>query len=101
VASVFRHNPRDHDEAGRRIPCPRLGECTCGEHMALEPALFERFLSDGERVAPRHALILPDGTKAWDVSLAFDLRDIDRELAASSGAELARRTQPAADEGLA
>src|SRR5262245_23657553 len=95
VASVFRHNPRDYDEAGRRIPCPRLGECTCGEHMALEPALFERFLSDGERVAPRHAVILPDGKKAWDLSLCFDLHDIDRELAASAGAERARRGEGA------
>src|SRR5262245_5971962 len=94
VASVFRHNPRDYDEAGRRIPCPRLGECTCGEHIALEPALFERFLSDGERVAPRHAVILPDGKKAWDLSLCFDLHDIDRELAASARAERERRGRP-------
>src|SRR5262245_48092686 len=104
VASVFRHNPRDYDEAGRRIPCPRLGECTCGEHMALEPALFERFLADGERVAPRHAVILVDGKKSWDLSLAFDLHHIDRELAASAQKELARRggaelpaTRPAFD----
>jgi hypothetical protein len=97
VASVFRHNPRDHDEAGRRIPCPRLGECTCGEHMALEPALFERFLQDGERVAPRHAVILVDGTKAWDLSLCFDLHDIDRELAASARTERERRGTRAAE----
>lgn len=96
VASVFRHNPRDHDEHGRRIPCPRLGECTCGEHMALEPQLFERFLSDGERVAPRHALVLPDGSKAWDLSLSFDLHDIDRALQASARDERERRG-PAAE----
>src|SRR5262245_22450181 len=24
-ASVFRHNARDHDDQGRRIPCPRFG----------------------------------------------------------------------------
>ncbi|MEZ5967021.1 MAG: hypothetical protein R3F56_24495 [Planctomycetota bacterium] len=80
VASVFRHSPRDHDEYGRRIPCPRLGEVTCGEHIALEPILFDRYLTDGERVAPRHAVIRPDGTKAFDLSLCFDLRDIDRAL---------------------
>src|SRR5262245_6670887 len=30
AASVFRHNPRDYDEAGYRIPCPRFGCVTCG-----------------------------------------------------------------------
>ena len=82
-ASVFRHNARDHDDDGRRIPCPRFGCITCGEHMALEPQLWERYLSDGERVAPRHALVLADGTKAFDISLSFDLKDIDRALAAA------------------
>jgi hypothetical protein len=82
-ASVFRHNARDHDDQGRRIPCPRFGCITCGEHMALEPPLFERWLGDGDRVAPRHALILPDGRKAWDLSLCFDMLDIDRALAKS------------------
>src|SRR5690606_32629785 len=24
IASTYRHNPRDHDEHGRRIPCPRF-----------------------------------------------------------------------------
>jgi len=86
VASVFRHSPRDHDDQGRRIPCPRLGEVTCGEHMALEPVLFERYLADGERVAPRHALVRRDGSKAFDLSLCFDLRDIDRALAAAVAA---------------
>lgn len=83
VASVFRHSPRDHDDDGRRIPCPRLGEITCGEHIALEPLLFERFLADGERVAPRHALIRTDGSKAWDLSLSFDLLDVDKALFAT------------------
>ena len=99
VASVFRHSPRDHDDEGRRIPCPRLGELTCGEHMALEPLLFERFLADGERVAPRHALILPGGAKAFDLSLCFDLRDIDRALFAAVGAGApARPSAGAGDE---
>src|SRR5262245_2663681 len=84
-ASVFRHNARDHDDQGRRIVCPRFGEITCGEHMALEPVLFDKYLADGERVAPRHALIQPDGKKAFDLSLCFDLKDIDRALAAATG----------------
>ena len=83
MASVFRHNGRDHDDQGRRIPCPRLGCVTCGEHAAIEPELFDRYFPDGERVAPRHALILPDGKKAWDLSLCFDMRDIQRALADS------------------
>ncbi len=82
VASAFRHAPRDHDDEGRRIPCPRLGEITCGEHIALEPILFDRYLG-GERIAPRHALILPDGTKSFDLFLLFDLRDLDKKLADS------------------
>ncbi|MEO6595643.1 MAG: hypothetical protein ABIP94_12895 [Planctomycetota bacterium] len=81
-ASVFRHNPRNYDDEGRRIPCPRFGGCTCGEHMALEPVLFHKYLADGERVAPRHVLVRTDGTKAFDLSLCFDLKDIDRVLAA-------------------
>ena len=80
AASVFRHNPRDYDERGNRIPCPRFGCVTCGEHMAMESKLFEKLLADGERVAPRHALVLPDGRKVFDLSLCFDLHDIDRAL---------------------
>lgn len=80
VASAFRHAARDHDEEGRRIPCPRLGEVTCGEHIALEPILFEKFLG-GERIAPRHAVVLPDGTKSFDLFLLFDFRELDRKLA--------------------
>ncbi len=80
VASLFRHNPRDFDDQGNRIPCPRLGNITCGEHIANEPAMFQELLADGERVAPRHAVVLPDGQKAWDLSLSFDLTDIDRAL---------------------
>jgi hypothetical protein len=79
IASAFRHSARDHDDEGRRIPCPRLGEVTCGEHIALEPILFDRYLG-GERIAPRHALILPDGTKTFDLFLLFDLHDLDKKL---------------------
>ena len=53
VASLFRHNPRDYDDACRRIPCPRLGCCPCGEHMALDPALCEQLLAAGKPVTPR------------------------------------------------
>lgn len=75
IGSVFRHNLRDFDEQGRAILCPRLGAVTCGEHIALEPLLFDKYLG-GERIAPRHALILSDGTKKFDEFLLYDLRDL-------------------------
>lgn len=85
IGTVFRHNPRDYDDDGRRIPCPRLGEITCGEHIALEPAIFDAYLAkDHERVAPRHALITPEGTKLWDRYLVFDLRELDAQLVSAA-----------------
>ncbi|MFN0242445.1 MAG: hypothetical protein ACKVWV_06080, partial [Planctomycetota bacterium] len=80
VASFFRHTPRDFDEQGRRIVCPRLGEVTCGEHIALEPILYDKFLG-GERIAPRHAVIQLDGTKTFDLFQLFDLGELDKQLA--------------------
>lgn len=71
IASVYRHNPRDHDEHGERIPCPRFGGVTCGEHIAIEPLLFEKFM-DGQRVAPRHIMVELDGKETYDVFYAFD-----------------------------
>jgi hypothetical protein len=83
VASVYRHNPRDYDEQGRRIPCPRFGTVTCGEHIAIEPLLYDRFF-DGKRVAPRHIMIEPQGgetkEKAYDVYFAWDTSTIFRAL---------------------
>lgn len=80
LSSAFRHEPRDHDDRGRRIECGRLPGVTCGEHIELEPLLFERFLG-GERIAPRHALVERDGTKRFDLFLLFDLGVLDRALA--------------------
>jgi tetratricopeptide (TPR) repeat protein len=95
VSSAFRHTPRDHDERGRRIVCPRLGEVTCGEHIALEPILHGRYLG-GERISPRHALILPGGEKAFDLFLLFDLRELDSALArAAAEAAPAPEWEPA------
>ena len=71
IASVYRHTPRDYDENGQRVPCPRFGTVTCGEHIALEPLVFDRFL-DGQRVAPRHIMVELDGTETYDVFYAFD-----------------------------
>lgn len=86
IASPFRHTPRDHDGDGRRVLDPRLGAVTSGEAVALEPQVFERFLG-GERIAPRHALVRPDGSKAFDLFQLYDFWEIDRALAeASEGA---------------
>jgi len=71
IASVYRHNPRDYDEGGRRIPCPRFGSVTCGEHIAIEPGLYERFF-EGQRVAPRHIAVELDGSESYDVFYAWD-----------------------------
>ncbi|MFO0981356.1 MAG: hypothetical protein U1E76_06305 [Planctomycetota bacterium] len=79
IASVYRHNPRDHDEQGRRIPCPRFGSVTCGEHIAIEPGLFARFF-DGERVAPRHIGVELDQQEMYDVYYAWDTDTIFHAL---------------------
>ncbi|MBI3845174.1 MAG: hypothetical protein HY292_11120 [Planctomycetes bacterium] len=71
IASVYRHNPRDYDEQGRRIPCPRFWTVTCGEHIAIEPILFEKYM-DGRRIAPRHIAIGLDGNEMYDVFFAWD-----------------------------
>ncbi len=83
VASVFRHTPRDYDDKGQRIVCPRLGEVTCGEHIALEPILYDKYLGT-KRISPRHAVIQLDGAKTFDLYELFDLRELDRQLSEAS-----------------
>ena len=75
MASVYRHNPRDYDDQGRRIPCPRLGCVTCGEHIALEPLVFEKFL-DGKRISPRHIMVELDGSEVYDVFYTWDVKSV-------------------------
>jgi hypothetical protein len=70
-ASVYRHTPRDFDAQGRRVPCPRLGQVTCGEHIAAETELYEKYF-EGQRIAPRHILLEPDGRKTYDVFYSWD-----------------------------
>lgn len=84
IASVYRHNPRDYDEQGNRIVCPRFGTVTCGEHIAIEPGLFEKFM-DGRRIAPRHIGVethgVKDGTQEmYDVFYAWDTDTIFNSL---------------------
>ena len=71
IASVYRHTPRDHDAQGNRVPCPRFGGVTCGEHIAMESLLYEKFF-DGQRIAPRHILVELDGKETYDVYYSWD-----------------------------
>jgi tetratricopeptide (TPR) repeat protein len=71
IASVYRHTPRDFDDQGRRIECPRFGGVTCAEHIAIETILYEQFF-DGKRVAPRHIMVELDGAEVYDIMYAWD-----------------------------
>ncbi len=75
IASVYRHTARDYDDEGRRVPCPRFGGVTCGEHITLEPIVYERYL-DGRRIAPRHIMVELDGSEVYDVFYAFDTASV-------------------------
>jgi len=71
IASVYRHTPRDHDDEGNRILCPRFGSVTCGEHIAIEPGLYDKYF-EGTRVAPRHISVELNKEEVYDVYYAFD-----------------------------
>lgn len=75
IASTFRHNPSDYDSNGNRVPCPRFGTVTCGEHIWMEPTVFGKFL-DETRVAPRHIMVELDGTETYDLFYANDIKTI-------------------------
>ena len=79
IASVYRHTPRDYDEEGRRILCPRFGSVTCGEHISIEPGLYDKYF-EGERVAPRHIMIELDGAETYDVYYAFDTASVFQRI---------------------
>ncbi|MBU0755096.1 MAG: hypothetical protein KJ645_08130 [Planctomycetes bacterium] len=75
IASVYRHTPRDYDEEGNRILCPRFGSVTCGEHISIEPGLFKEFFDD-KRIAPRHIGVELNGEETYDVYYAFDTESV-------------------------
>lgn len=79
IGSTNRHNPRDYDDLGRRIPCPRFGCVTCGEHIAIEPELYANYFK-GQRVAPRHIGIDTKGKERFDRYLDSGLGRIDQSL---------------------
>ncbi len=75
IASVYRHTPRDHDAQGHRVPCPRFGGVTCGEHIAMEAIAFEKFMN-GERIAPRHIMVELDQQETFDVYYTWDTASV-------------------------
>lgn len=79
IISPNRHNPADYDEKGRRIQCPRFGTVTCGEHIRPEQRAYELYFS-GQRYAPRHVGVAPEGTVLFDRYLDQDLANVDRAL---------------------
>ncbi len=79
IASVYRHTPRDWDPQGRRVECPRFGHVTCGEHIAMEVELYEKFF-DGTRVAPRHIMIEDDGAETYDLYYANDTATVFQQI---------------------
>ncbi len=79
LASPDAHGTREHDDRGQRLPDERFGRLVDAEHIDIEPVLFERYFS-GNRVAPRHVGVSPDGTILFDVYLVQDLSIIDQKL---------------------
>lgn len=97
ICSPDRHTPYDHDAQGRRIPCPRFGSVTCGEHIRIEPPAFDRFFK-GNRVAPRHLAVDADGKELFDRFLDRSLDIVEeavREHAPPDPAPLTRGGGPA------
>jgi tetratricopeptide (TPR) repeat protein len=48
---------------------------TCGEHIDIEPTIYEKFC-DGQRVAPRHICVDLDGKETYDVFYRNDVASI-------------------------
>jgi len=71
IASVYRHTPRDYDEEGRRIECPRFQTVTCGEHIEAERELYGKYF-DGKRISPRHIVLDLEGRETYDVYYSWD-----------------------------
>jgi hypothetical protein len=79
IVSPDEHNPREYNDRGRRIPDPKFGRVINSEHVDIEPIVFERYFG-GQRVAPRHIGVSPEGKILFDVKLVDDLSIIDRRL---------------------
>lgn len=75
IASVYRHTPRDFDENGQRVECPRFGTVTCGEHIHNERQLYDQYF-DGKRISPRHIVLDLEGNETYDVYYSWDTRTV-------------------------
>ncbi|QDV08482.1 hypothetical protein Poly30_40290 [Planctomycetes bacterium Poly30] len=75
IASVYRHTPRDYDENGQRVPCPRFGTVTCGEHIQAERELYDRYF-DGRRISPRHIVLDLEARETLDVFYSWDTQTV-------------------------
>lgn len=91
LASPDRREPLERDDRGRRLPDRRFGRLLNSEHIDIEPKLFELYFR-GNRVAPRHLGVGPDGEILFDLYLLQDLGRIDAKLA-----EVGVATPPAPD----
>lgn len=92
LASPDRHTETDYDALGNRVECPRFPGCTCSEHIANGPVLFQRFY-EGKTNAPRHTGIAPDGKVLFD-------RYLDRSMSTAIEAIAEHRGTPTADDAL-
>lgn len=88
LASPDRHTVRDRDDRGRRVVDPRFGRLVDSEHIDIEPLVYERYF-DGNRVAPRHVGIAPDGSKLFDLYLLRSFAPLEEKLAQHGLAESA------------
>lgn len=84
IVSINRHNARDYDDQGRRIPCPRFGRIICIEHIDLEPPAYDKYFK-GQRVAPRHIGIEGDTKILFDCFLNFDVSPVTKALKEHGG----------------
>ncbi len=75
IASVYRHTPRDYDERGERVLCPRFGSVTCGEHIEAERELYGKYF-EGQRISPRHIVLDLEGRKVHDVYFSWDTQTV-------------------------
>lgn len=75
IGSVYRHTPRDYDEFGARVECPRFGTVTCGEHITCETELYTKYF-EGLRVSPRHIVLEPSGKERYDVYYSWDTQTV-------------------------
>ncbi|MFN0243487.1 MAG: hypothetical protein ACKVWV_11400 [Planctomycetota bacterium] len=75
IASVYRHTPRDYDENGVRVECPRFQTVTCGEHIEAERELYDKYF-DGVRISPRHIVLDLELKETLDVYHSWDVATV-------------------------